>query len=116
MPVASSSKRPARRREQIHPTIWKAVASPCHRGISPLKFGVPTAIKNHPEAHFFAGYVPEPTDGMDGSSLPRLWEESGDKSLMALDLASEVLIDNDQEETITKNFSSISLKDTSSTL
>ena len=54
---------------------------------------------------FFAGYVPEPTDGMDGSSLPRLWEESGDKSLMALGLASEVLIDNDQEETITKNFS-----------
>lgn len=54
---------------------------------------------------YFTGYVPEPTERMEGSSLPRLWEESGDKSLMALGLASEVLIDNDQEETITKNTS-----------
>ena len=54
---------------------------------------------------YFTGYVPEPTEEMEGSSLPRLWEESGDKSLMALGLASEVLIDNDQEETITKNSS-----------
>lgn len=54
---------------------------------------------------YFTGYVPEPTEGMEGPSLPRLWEESGDKSLMAMGLASEVLIDNDQEETITKNSS-----------
>lgn len=54
---------------------------------------------------YFTGYVPEPTYRMEDSSLPRLWEESGDKSLMALGLASEVLIDDNQEKTITKNFS-----------
>ena len=54
---------------------------------------------------YFTGYVPEPTYRMEDSSLPLLWEESGDKSLMALGLASEVLIDKYQEETITKNFS-----------
>lgn len=56
---------------------------------------------------YFTGYVPEPTYGMEDSSLPLLWEESGDKSLMALGLASEVLIDNYQEQTITKNSSLI---------
>jgi hypothetical protein len=56
---------------------------------------------------YFTGYVPEPTYRMEDSSLPLLWEESGDKSLMALGLASEVLIDNYQEQTITKNSSLI---------
>lgn len=54
---------------------------------------------------YFTGYVPESTYRMEDSSLPLLWEESGDKSLIALGLASEVLIDNYQEETITKNYS-----------
>jgi len=52
---------------------------------------------------YFAGYVQEPTGGMEGSLAPLLWDKSGDKSLMDQGLASEVLIDRDEEGTIAKN-------------
>jgi len=40
---------------------------------------------------------------MEGSLAPLLWDKSGDKSLMDQGLASEVLIDRDEEGTIAKN-------------
>jgi tetratricopeptide (TPR) repeat protein len=52
---------------------------------------------------YFAGYVQEPTLGMEGSLTPFLWEISNDKSLMEKGLASEVLIDQSEEGTISKS-------------
>jgi tetratricopeptide (TPR) repeat protein len=52
---------------------------------------------------YFTGYVQEPTEGMEGSLTPLLWEKSKDKSLMDRGLASEVLIDQSEEGTISKS-------------
>jgi hypothetical protein len=49
---------------------------------------------------YFAAYMQEPTEGMDSSALPLLWNESLDKSLIDRGLASEVLIDQEEEGTI----------------
>lgn len=49
---------------------------------------------------YFAAYMKEPTERMDGSAAPLLWNESLDKSLIDRGLASEVLIDQDEEGTI----------------
>ena len=49
---------------------------------------------------YFAAYMQEPTEGMDGSDAPLLWNESLDKSLIDRGLASEVLIDKEEEGTI----------------
>jgi tetratricopeptide (TPR) repeat protein len=52
---------------------------------------------------YFTGYVQEPTKEMEGSLTPLLWEKSNDKSLMDKGLASEVLIDQSEEGTISKS-------------
>ena len=52
---------------------------------------------------YFTGYVQEPTEGMEASLTPFLWEISNDKSLKEKGLASEVLIDRSEEGTISKS-------------
>jgi tetratricopeptide (TPR) repeat protein len=52
---------------------------------------------------YFTGYVQAPTEEMDSSLTPLLWEKSKDKSLMDRGLASEVLIDQSEEGTISKS-------------
>jgi hypothetical protein len=49
---------------------------------------------------YFAAYMPELREGMDSSAAPLLWNESLDKSLIDRGLASEVLIDQEEEGTI----------------